>query len=307
MDLGDKALWQVAAGDTDRSYHDLCLRWDVMLFGPGYRGPWPECKPGLNEDKWTTKKINLIRKFCEGIAEGDLIVLRLGTAEVYGVGRVVGDYQWYDDFGDVDGWHLQFVRRVRWLWRYDSSGARNAEPKRFPTYSLKFGDTIQSLDPSSGDTNDILDALKSGLRQPLDGMGTAFSSSLFGLAGSLVLGFLDLQSGQAQNRFYTELENWLSTVTNVHGDLGSVANFGDDSDMTTALRQLSSSVQDGGTHSSQRATAAMANLAEGIQGLVKHMRSEQQLLRDWVESQSAQQKDIKKLLQNLNDIVDRNK
>lgn len=79
------------------------------------------------------------------------------------------------------------------------------------------GDTIQSLDPASGDTNDVLDALKAGLSAPLAGMGTAFSSSLFGLAGSLVLGFLDLQAGRAQNRFYVELENWLSSVT----DLGS--------------------------------------------------------------------------------------
>lgn len=168
------------------------------------------------------------------------------------------------------------------------------------------GDTIQSLDPGSGDTNDILDALKSGLKQPLDGMGTAFSSSLFGLAGSLVLGFLDLQSGQAQNRFYTELENWLSSVTDVNGDF-SAQSLGSSSDMSDALKKLTTSVGEGGTVSNQRATEAMANLAEGIQGLVKHMRSEQQLLRDWVESQSTQQKDIKKLLQNLNDIVDKNK
>jgi hypothetical protein len=73
------------------------------------------------------------------------------------------------------------------------------------------GDTIQALDPGSGDTKSVLDALKSGLSAPLSGMGTAFSSSLFGLSGSLVLGFLDLQAGRAQNRFYTELENWLST------------------------------------------------------------------------------------------------
>ena len=168
------------------------------------------------------------------------------------------------------------------------------------------GDTIQSLDPGSGDTNDILDALKSGLKQPLDGMGTAFSSSLFGLAGSLILGFLDLQSGQAQNRFYTELENWLSSVTDVNGDF-STQSLGRSSDMSDALKKLSTSVGEGGSVSNQRATEAMANLAEGIQGLVKHMRSEQQLLRDWVESQSTQQKDIKKLLQNLNDIVDKNK
>ena len=168
------------------------------------------------------------------------------------------------------------------------------------------GDTIQSLDPGTGDTNDVLDALKSGLKAPLDGMGTAFSSSLFGLAGSLVLGFLDLQSGQAQTRFYTELENWLSTVTSVGDDLPSAA-LNDASDIQEAIEQLTTIVQEGSAGNSQRSTAAMANLAEGIQGLVKHMRTEQQLMRDWVESQSVQQRDIKKLLTNLNEIVDRNK
>ncbi|MDR6079738.1 hypothetical protein QE453_000639 [Agrobacterium sp. SORGH_AS440] len=64
---------------------------------------------------------------------------------------------------------------------------------------------IQSLDPSAGDSNDILGSLKAGLTAPLAGMGTAFSSSLLGLSGSLILGFLDLQAGRAQNRFYTQL------------------------------------------------------------------------------------------------------
>ena len=58
----------------------------------------------------------------------------------------------------------------------------------------------------------MFDSLREGLAAPLCGMGISFSSSLFGLAGSLVLGFLDLQSSQAQNRFYTELEDWLSTT-----------------------------------------------------------------------------------------------
>ncbi len=78
------------------------------------------------------------------------------------------------------------------------------------------GNTIQSLDPASGDSADVLDSLKAGLQAPLSGMGTAFSSSLFGLSGSLILGFLDLQAGRAQNRFYTELENWLSSVTDMN-------------------------------------------------------------------------------------------
>lgn len=157
------------------------------------------------------------------------------------------------------------------------------------------GDTIQSLDPRSGDANDVLDALKGGLSAPLDGMGTAFSSSLFGLAGSLVLGFLDLQAGQAQNRFYLELENWLSSVTDLGRDLNSGA-VGS-GDVTKAMERLAASVKDGGQ--TPRTNAAIANLAEGIQGLVKHMRSEHQLLRDWVENQSAAQDDIKRLLERL--------
>ena len=69
--------------------------------------------------------------------------------------------------------------------------------------------------------------LKSGLESPLAGMSTAFSSSLFGLAGSLVLGFLDLQAGQAQNRFYNDLEEWLSTYTRLSG--GQLGDSGDGS------------------------------------------------------------------------------
>src|ERR1700687_1026816 len=67
-----------------------------------------------------------------------------------------------------------------------------------------------------GDAGALFDTLKEGLAAPLGGMGISFSSSLFGLAGSLVLGFLDLQSSQAQNRFYTELEDWLSTTVYDH-------------------------------------------------------------------------------------------
>ena len=78
------------------------------------------------------------------------------------------------------------------------------------------GNVINTLKPG-GDAGAIFDALKEGLAAPLSGMGISFSSSLFGLAGSLVLGFLDLQTSQAQNRFYTDLEDWLSTTVR---DLG---------------------------------------------------------------------------------------
>jgi len=80
---------------------------------------------------------------------------------------------------------------------------------------------IGALNVGASDVARAFADLKSGLESPLHGMGTAFSSSLFGLAGSLVLGFLDLQAGQAQNRFYNELEEWLSTYTRLSaGPLG---------------------------------------------------------------------------------------
>ena len=74
------------------------------------------------------------------------------------------------------------------------------------------GITVSSLNFSE-DTQRLFKVLKQGLEEPLSGMGTAFSSSLFGLGGSLILGFLDLQSSQAQNRFYNEVEEKLSQHT----------------------------------------------------------------------------------------------
>jgi hypothetical protein len=89
------------------------------------------------------------------------------------------------------------------------------------------GGVLGALGVSSGDAARAFADLKSGLESPLAGMSTAFSSSLFGLAGSLVLGFLDLQAGQAQNRFYNDLEEWLSTYTRLSG--GQLGDGGDGS------------------------------------------------------------------------------
>jgi hypothetical protein len=75
-------------------------------------------------------------------------------------------------------------------------------------------DTIASLEPKEGDSGlEVFGRLMSGLQSQLDGMGTAFASSLLGLAGSLVVGLLELFAGHGQNRFYRELEDWLSTIT----------------------------------------------------------------------------------------------
>jgi biopolymer transport protein ExbB/TolQ len=145
----------------------------------------------------------------------------------------------------------------------------------------------------------LFEELKNSLAAPLAGMGISFSSSLFGLAGSLILGFLDLQAGQAQNRFYTELEDWLAMSStdaapsiDVGARTGMLSN-----DLALALNRLTAAVNDGG--GGRAATQAMANLAEGIQGLVQHMRAEQQMIRDWVEAQAAREKDLKQVLDRL--------
>jgi hypothetical protein len=156
------------------------------------------------------------------------------------------------------------------------------------------GNVIQGL-KASGDTGTMFDSLRDGLAAPLSGMGISFSSSLFGLAGSLVLGFLDLQSSQAQNRFYTELEDWLSTTVYDQAAEPTAVAAGMGGEVRSAIERLREAVDQAG--GSKSASAAMANLAEAIQGLVHHMRTEQQMIRDWVDSQADQQREIKKLLE----------
>jgi hypothetical protein len=79
------------------------------------------------------------------------------------------------------------------------------------------GHMIGELNTGGGENGVMFGSLLAGLKQPLAGMGTAFSSSLFGLAGSLILGFLDLQVGHAQNRFFNQLEDWLTSLTHMAG------------------------------------------------------------------------------------------
>ena len=139
---------------------------------------------------------------------------------------------------------------------------------------------------TNADSSAMFDDLKSGLSAPIAGMSVSFTSSLFGLAGSLILGFLDLQAGQAQNRFYTELEDFLAS----HVETGAHSTI-------DAAAEKAVAVSDG--FDQRKSAAAMASLAEGIQSLVTHMRQEQQQIRDWVEAQAAQQEDIRKLLRRL--------
>lgn len=175
------------------------------------------------------------------------------------------------------------------------------------------GETIDGLDVNSGDFGTIFENLKTGLAAPLDGMGTAFSSSLFGLAGSLVLGFLDLQAGQAQNRFYTELEDWMSNMVGADvspaasGSLGSsdaIASLQTSVDRLT--RQVAAQTQlaaaqtaSSGVEDPEIIKKSIDNLAVGVQSLVQQMRSEQQLLRDWVEDQGEQTRNLTEVMEQV--------
>jgi hypothetical protein len=146
-----------------------------------------------------------------------------------------------------------------------------------------------------GDAGALFDRLKDGLAAPLGGMGISFSSSLFGLAGSLMLGFLDLQSSQAQNRFYTDLEDWLASTVREYGGSGD-GGGAVSGDLSAVIERLRTAVEDGGGRGN---TAAMSNLAEAIQGLVAHMRTEQQMIREWADGQGEQNREIKRLLERL--------
>jgi len=134
---------------------------------------------------------------------------------------------------------------------------------------------------TGANTATMFDDLKTGLSAPIAGMSVSFTSSLFGLAGSLILGFLDLQAGQAQNRFYTELEDFLAGYVD-----------------TGAPGQESSPVMAPDT---KRNTLAIQQLSDGLQSLVSQMRDEQAQVREWVERQAAVQEDMRRLLRRLSE------
>lgn len=156
------------------------------------------------------------------------------------------------------------------------------------------GKVIEGL-KVGGDSGSLFDTLKEGLAAPLGGMGISFSSSLFGLAGSLILGFLDLQSSQAQNRFYTDLEDWLASTVREYG--GDGVGGGGSVELQHAMERLRVAMEEGG--SNRGTTAAMANLADAIQSLVSHMRTEQQMIREWADGQGEQNKEIRRLLEHI--------
>jgi len=154
------------------------------------------------------------------------------------------------------------------------------------------GGTIQGLRIEQDDLPGFLGNLQRGLSAPLAGMGIAFSSSLFGLSGSLVLGFLELQASQAQNRFYNDFEEWLST----HTRLGAGGGLGEGDQSVPAYVQALLEQTADSLDNLQRAIArseegrgttqhALHQVTEQLAGLADRMRAEQELLVRMAEAQ----------------------
>jgi len=174
------------------------------------------------------------------------------------------------------------------------------------------GAAIDTLDTNASDNVALFSDLKAGLAAPLTGMGTAFSSSLLGLAGSLVLGFLELQASHAHNRFYNELEEWLSGITDLSPDT-AVSSEQVNRQLSSAILHMQRAVEDLSNRISDQSIASsigkggssggsekqVQDLARGVNQLVSQMRAEQKVVREWVDEQAAQQSDVAGALREL--------
>ena len=130
--------------------------------------------------------------------------------------------------------------------------------------------TISGLATEGGNAEDAVSQLIANLKEPLSGMGTAFSSSLFGLGGSLIVGFLDLQAGQAQNHFYTDLEDWLAGMTEtVRAKAGSSKDYsaGDLDALAAAIGSLETAIADSSKDQTKELAEQNAELKDEIRAL----------------------------------------
>jgi hypothetical protein len=155
-------------------------------------------------------------------------------------------------------------------------------------------EVIGGMSVGSGDVNAMFEQLKSGLTKPLAGMSTAFSASMFGLSGALVLGFLDLTAGQAQNRFFNELEEWLAGLTRLSSGVLSESDGGGSVPVyVQALLEQTAENMEGlqrilsrGEERSGQANQAVMSLTERIGTLTDSMRASQQLMLRIAETQA---------------------
>jgi hypothetical protein len=156
------------------------------------------------------------------------------------------------------------------------------------------GAVVGGLSIGGGDIGRAFNELKAGLEAPLAGMGTAFSASLFGLGASIILGFLDLQAGQAQNRFYQELEEWLSGYTRLTGG-GPMGGEAGETPVPAYIQALLEQTADSlenlqrimarGEESRITANQNIVALADRLGSLGEQMKSGQQLLVRFAETQ----------------------
>ena len=168
------------------------------------------------------------------------------------------------------------------------------------------GATIGALDTNAGESVMLFDQLKEGLSGPLKGMGTAFSCSMFGLAGSLILGFLDLQAGHAQGRFYNELEDWLSGITELQLAETPGAGAGANPQIRYALLDMQRSLADLNEKVEHKMLSdntgdAVKDLAAGVDKLIRQMRAEQKVVREWADEQAQQQHELATVLRQITD------
>ena len=154
-------------------------------------------------------------------------------------------------------------------------------------------DVISTMSVGSGDLNALFEQLKSGLAKPLAGMGTAFSASMFGLSGALILGFLDLTAGQAQNRFFNELEEWLAGQTRLPSGILSEGEAPIPVYVQALLEQTAENMESlqrtlhRGEDGRAQASQAVMALTEHVATLADTMRTSQQLMLRIAEAQAA--------------------
>lgn len=195
MDLTGRTLWQVGAGDTERSYGHICTKFDVMIAGPGNLGPYDDALyANLGDIR------NSLRRFCREASRGDVVLLRLGTGEVLAVGEIADDSgECSEAFADVDGWELQHLRRVIWFPNTANSfpartlggqvrtfASVNVEPVRAWVESLKIPETARNRElaplPNAGTR---LDATELGKRLFTEGLPGEYVDKLMSTFSSL--------------------------------------------------------------------------------------------------------------------------
>lgn len=140
----ERCYWQQGGGDGDRNYIEVCINFSVILNGPGYAGPLNDDSIKIMLEDGVSKIAIADRKrFCFDMSDGDIVALKIGLQKIYAIGVIVGGYIWSDLFSDVDGWDIQHVRRVKWLWVADKDLDGNFVPKNFGANVLKQGTTLK--------------------------------------------------------------------------------------------------------------------------------------------------------------------